>query len=122
MTILREIVSPYMKKFHTSPRAYDIAIEHCIIEGGFFTFEEYCIAPHEFMKFRSYEYVRMPEDHYGILVLRRRYAERGLLFAGGIVHPGWEGFLVIELYNASSKPITLRRGERPITLLVMEVR
>jgi len=119
MCILREVITPYQRAFHTSPLAYDIAIDTQILPEGEYEADSYIMRPHEFCLFRSYEYVKMPETHYGLLFLRRRYAQRKLLFAGGVVHPKWEGHLLIELYNAGEQPLRIKRGERPVTLLLI---
>lgn len=65
----------------------------------------------EFKLASSMEYFDMPNDLVGMVYDKSSYARRGLQAFNTIVEPGWKGYLTIELFNASDKPIKLSRGD-----------
>lgn len=70
------------------------------------------IMPGSFMLARLKEHMHMPDHLVGVFSLRSQYARLGLNQATSIfIRPGWQGYLVLELYNHLHRPIVLREGE-----------
>lgn len=49
----------------------------------------------------SYELITMPDDVLGICIAKSTYARCGLHINTTLLHPGWSGYLTIEMHNAS---------------------
>ncbi|MBS7640422.1 MAG: dCTP deaminase [Candidatus Bathyarchaeia archaeon] len=64
------------------------------------------------------EYIRMPVDLIGFCNLRSTWARAGLIISPTIVDPGFEGQLVIEVYNPTRHPIKIAGGERFLHLIL----
>jgi len=70
----------------------------------------------------SLEYVEMPSDVAGVLRTRSSYARKGLVLGGGFVDPGFRGNLTLCLSNMSDEEIELKKGERIVQMLLLQVK
>lgn len=70
----------------------------------------------------SLERVRMPANMKGRLSLRARLATKLLLFTGGLIDPGYEGYLFLPIANLSESPIEIRYGEPVVTAEFVRLR
>jgi len=59
----------------------------------------------------SLEQVHMPKDMKGRLALRAFHTRRLIFFAGGIIDPGYNGFLYLPMANMGDVPVELKYGE-----------
>ena len=64
----------------------------------------------------SLETVNMPLDVKGRLSLRSKFISQRLNFDGGIVDPGYRGYLFFTVTNIGDRPIPLKYGERFVHL------
>lgn len=65
------------------------------------------------------EHLVMPADQVGLLVGRSTPTRRGIIQMGtGIVEPGFQGNLTLEIFIVYPWPIMLQRGERLVQLLL----
>ena len=65
------------------------------------------------------EYVKMPPDELGIMLLPSSLGRQGILFAGGWIRPGWEGEVAVEL--GIFRECVIRKGEPIIHVVVFKV-
>ncbi|MDO8627844.1 MAG: dCTP deaminase [Candidatus Diapherotrites archaeon] len=74
--------------------------------------KDFVIHPGEFVLGVTREYVKLPADLMGRLDGRSSLGRLGLIVhsTAGIVHPGFEGQLVLEMANLSNLPIALYPG------------
>ena len=79
--------------------------------------DRYVINPGEHIIFSTIEYIKMPEDHIGLINIRSSYARLGLIIPPTVVDAGYEGSLTVGLYS-SRVPVLLRRGDRVLHLLI----
>ena len=80
------------------------------------------VKPGEFLLASTRERVRLPDDLAGIVVGKSTWARRGLLVeAAGLVDPGFDGTITLELKNLSSSPIPLSAGEPICQIKFLEV-
>jgi len=68
------------------------------------------IPPGSFMLTHSQEYFRMPSNVTGLVFSKSSYARCGLYCLTTVINAGWEGELVLEYANHSSRPITFYAG------------
>lgn len=59
----------------------------------------------------SLEKVHMPKNMKGRLALRAFHARRLLFFAGGVIDPGYDGFLYLPIANIGDVPVELKYEE-----------
>ena len=59
----------------------------------------------------SLEKVHMPKDMKGRLALRAFHARRLIFFAGGVIDPGYDGFLYLPMANMGDVSVELKYGE-----------
>lgn len=86
----------------------DSEIQYRQIEGDSIT-----IPPHSFLLATTEERVRLPDDLTAFVEGRSSIGRIGLFIQNaGWVDPGFEGQIILELYNANSLPITLEAGRR----------
>lgn len=76
---------------------------------------EWSIPPGHTAILYSLERVTLPLDMKARLSLRARLATKLLLFAGGLVDPGYQGYLFLPLANLSDSPIEIRYGDPIVT-------
>lgn len=69
--------------------------------------ETYTLGVGEFVLATTKEYFRMPVGVMGSLFCKSTLARLGINLPPTIIEPGWQGNLVVEIYNMSAFPITL---------------
>ena len=80
------------------------------------------IPPHSFILAATAEYIKLPQDLAGIVEGRSSIGRIGLFIQNaGLVSPGFEGNLTLELYNANNMPLQLSSGMRICQLLFMRM-
>ncbi|UZE92746.1 MAG: dCTP deaminase [Methanosarcinales archaeon] len=80
------------------------------------------ILPKTLKLMSSLEYVELPHDVAGVLRTRSSYARKGLVLGGGFIDPGFRGNLTLCLSNMSEKEIELKKGERIVQMLLLQVK
>lgn len=103
------IIEPYGDECQ-QPASYDLrAAEDYVLERGMMTL------------IASMEWVEFPADIAGTLRCRSSFARRGLLLSGGFVDPGFRGHLTLCLLNMGAEPVSLKKGERVVQMILSEV-
>ncbi|MCZ6842853.1 MAG: dCTP deaminase [SAR324 cluster bacterium] len=75
--------------------------------------DEIVVPPFTFMLASTMEYVKLPQNLTAFVEGRSSIGRIGLFVENaGWVHPGFEGELTLELYNANRQPIRLQAGRR----------
>jgi deoxycytidine triphosphate deaminase len=71
--------------------------------------ESVTIRPGEVLMTRIYERFRIPDEYAGKIEGRSSYARIGLVIhcTGDFINPGWDGFMPLQLFNASPFPIKI---------------
>jgi deoxycytidine triphosphate deaminase len=71
--------------------------------------ESVTIWPGQVLMTRIYERFRIPDEYAGKIEGRSSYARIGLAIhcTGDFINPGWDGFMPLQLYNASPFPIKI---------------
>lgn len=82
--------------------------------------ERFVAYPGQLVLAASFEYIRLPNDIFGLLTTRSSVARLGIKIAS-IVQPGYVGTLTLELTNQSSNPVALYPGLRVVQLSLMEL-
>jgi len=104
------VIEPFGKE-SLQPASYDLRV------GASTT-----IPPKTFKLVSSLEYVEIPSDVAGVLRTRSSYARKGLILGGGFVDPGFRGNLTLCLSNMSEKEIELKKEERIVQMLLIQVK
>lgn len=73
--------------------------------------DHFLLAPHSYVLARTVEYIRMPRNLDSVILGKSTWARCGLIVNTTPAEPGWEGFLTLELANASHLPIKLYVNE-----------
>ncbi len=77
----------------------------------------YEIKTGQFVSVMTEEWFTFPNDICGKFGLRSEYTRKGLLAFGGIqIDPGWNGRLVISLFNIGPEPIPIKLGDEMFTI------
>lgn len=76
--------------------------------------DPYVLHTQEFVKARTLEYVKLPDDVGARLSGRSGYAREGLMvhITADLIHPGSKNFIVLEMRNDGSVPLELYAGIR----------
>ena len=78
------------------------------------------IPPHSFVLARSMEYMQLPQNVLGLVLGKSTYARCGLIANFTPLEPGWNGYIVIELTNATSLFSRVYVGEGIAQILFFE--
>ncbi len=79
------------------------------------------IQPGEFGLLITEEKVNFPLTHVAFISLKFRYALKGLINISGFhVDPGYQGKLVLSVYNAGPNSVVIRRGD-PVFMFVLAI-
>lgn len=92
--------------FGASFAGYDIRIKQDMV-----------LLPEEFILGSSVEHFTVPRDLIGFVHDKSTLARMGLLVGLGVIEPGWNGYLTLELKNQNSKPLHILAGQ-PIAQIV----
>ena len=97
--------------------------EHLSEEAGRLLPKEVMLRPREFCLATTKERVKIPPDLIGQLEGRSSLGRLGLLvhITAGLIDPGFEGQITLEIYNVSEFQIVLRPGMRISQLTLMRL-
>lgn len=79
------------------------------------------IEPKQNVAVSTLERVKLPDFLVGDMKVRSSFAREGLIGSFGWVDPGFDGHLTTSLFNSSSLPIEIERGERVIQIVFHKV-
>lgn len=98
---------------------YDVAADELLSEPG--SGEPVTIEPGRFYLGHTLDVVYLPENVIAILAGRSTIGRLGVVVhkTAGIIDPGFEGDVTLEMYNFSERPITFQPGERVAQLVFM---
>lgn len=82
--------------------------------------DEFVINPREHLLLSSVEYLRLPMDVMGFVLLKSTYARLGLSIPPTIVNAGSEGELTIELIGGPF-PVRIRKGDRIVQIVFIKL-
>ena len=91
------------------------ALDYETVSTGRFVLE-----PHGFALGVSMEHLEMPEDVLAICMGKSSCARYGLSAQITPIEPGWKGYITIELFNMTDKPMYLYAGQGIMQLLFMK--
>jgi dCTP deaminase len=103
------VISPYSSECQ-QPASYDLRIGNDIGVGP-----GACTLAH------SLEWIEIPPDLAATLRTRSSYGRRGILVTAGFVDPGFRGQLTLGLVNMGNEPLTLKRGDRVVQMIMHQV-
>lgn len=83
--------------------------------------EDAVVAPGEGRLLRTGVAVAIPGGHVGLVCDRSSLAKRGLKTAGGVIDAGYRGELGVVVWNISSAPQAVKKGERIAQMLVIPI-
>lgn len=73
--------------------------------------EFFILPPQSYALGVSVEHITMPDNFIGICLGKSSYARSGLIINCTPLEPGWNGYLTIEMYNTTSKPMKIYANE-----------
>lgn len=131
MTVLSDSqIKEYMKKAKLidpfdvtllAPASYDMRVGQKVLKSkgdeespivNLETEKVIQIGTAEFVEILTLEKVKMPRDMCGRIGIRSFYTRKGLIsFVGPQIDPGFEGNLVVSVFNTGPRPIVLKYGE-----------
>jgi len=81
------------------------------VKSEVFHSKDYAIKPRELILATTQEFVGLPRDLYGVTMFKSSLARMGLAVTTfGIIDPGYQGNLVIEICNMGTQPVRLQSG------------
>ncbi len=83
--------------------------------------EDAAVAPGEGKVLRTGVAFAVPPGHVGLVCDRSSMAKRGLKTAGGVIDAGYRGEVGVVVWNISSTPQSVKKGERIAQLLVIPI-
>lgn len=120
--VIPPLISPMPNMEQIQPASIDLRLGGSFVspeDGEFVTDDGFPLKPGQFLLGTTWEYVSMPVTHIGFVVGRSSWARLGLqIECAGLVDPGFQGELTLEMHNMSSKPIMLTPGDRICQLAV----
>lgn len=92
-------------------------------EDDWGTYDSYVIHPDDFVLATTEEYVEIPNDLLGKVDGRSSIGRLGVEVhrTAGIIDPGYEGEITLEITNAAPFPIRVHAGQRVCQMLLMEL-
>lgn len=131
---LRSFIKPFNEK-NVGPASYDVTLSSSYLKlySGEAVTElgkkpeyteiispEYVLPPGEFVLASTQEYIKTPNNIAAKVEGRSGIGRLGLFIQNaGYIDPGFEGTITLELFNASNRPIILKKDQR-IGQLVFE--
>lgn len=109
--MFRSIIKPY-NEIQQQPTSYDLKLDRRIIrQDGLKSSlnDDPYIYPLEFLLASTVEYVEIPRGVLGEVIGKSTNARLGLSIENaGLIDPGFEGNITLELFNQSQKKINLK--------------
>ena len=93
------VFTPNIWNSVVDPKAID---ERAMVE--YETDDHILIPPNSYVLGRSVEYFKMPDNILGIVLGKSTYARSGIIVNVTPLEPGWEGYVTIEIGNATPLP------------------
>jgi dCTP deaminase len=106
------------------PASIDLTLGNdFIVNGARYALSASCpIAPREFLLGTTVERVKVPNGYVAKVEGRSTWARKGLVIENaGIVDPGFQGQLTLEMYNLSPDTLYLPLGERICQIMFMRM-
>lgn len=100
-----------------TPNGYDLTVDRIRIDGSEADTADAIIPPRTSFLVSTREFLNLPNDVVGELWIRSSYARKGIIASYGVVDAGYRGNLTLSFYNASSRELPLKQGDR-ITQIV----
>lgn len=82
--------------------------------------EKFILYPQQLVLASTFEYVKLPDDLFGIIFTRSSWNRLGLNISS-VLQSGYAGVINLELVNNSSNPIALYPGLRIVQLVLFKV-
>jgi len=82
--------------------------------------EKFLLYPGQLVNASTFEYVRLPNNLFGLVFTRSSWNRLGLKISS-IIQPGYAGVLTLELTNTSSNPLAVYPGLRIVQVAFLEV-
>jgi dCTP deaminase len=95
-----------------TPNGYDTTIEEILYEDNIIRDGTVEIESLKWFAVSTREYFKMGEDLAAQIWLRTSWARKGIQSTFGKIDAGFEGTLTFSAFNASSKPVEMKIGER----------
>ena len=86
-------------------------------EGG-----DIVLQPGDAVIIKSMEAVRFPKKRFGHIVPKVSLLQEGISNTSSKIDPGYNGHLLITVFNLGKRTVTLRRGEEFCTLYVLDIK
>ncbi len=83
--------------------------------------EDFELPPKELKVVRTGVKVEIPFGYVGLLKDRSSLASKGLMSLGGVIDSGYRGEIKALLINTGDEPMTFKRGDRVIQLVVARI-
>lgn len=99
-------------KENLTPNGYDLTIDKIRIDGTELDLDEALVPGKTSFLISTKEFLSLPNDIVGELWIRSSFARRGIMGSYGVVDAGYRGNLTLSFYNASSKDLHMKHGER----------
>lgn len=78
----------------------------------FYSIEEVTLAPGETKKIRTGVTLEIPQGYFMRMEGRSGFSAKGIIKAGGVIDSDYRGEVHIILYNSTSKPFPITKGDR----------
>ena len=100
---------------HMQPISVDLSLGNSWVKdnGPRLRMDHILVAPGEFLLASTHERLTLPNHIAGFVHGKSTWARQGLLVeAAGVVDPGFDGTITLELFNMSAHPVPLSAGFR----------
>jgi len=115
------MIAPF-NEAQLTPNGYDLKIEEVSFSkytGNDFEkpVSNFYLKPNDFIKVKTLETLKMPNDVVAFMYLRSRYTRQGLLGLFAVVDAGFNGKIIASLKNVSNTSIELKLDEGVIHIV-----
>jgi len=81
-----------------------------------------CLQPGSAVIIQTAEFVRFPKSRFGHIVPKVSLLQDGLSNTSSKIDPGYEGHLLITVFNLGKRTIELKKGQKFCTLYVLDIK
>jgi len=105
------------KKLH--PEA--IEPQQALASAGydFFSVDTLTILAGQTCKVKTGIALELPAKHVGLLRDRSSLGVKGIIVTGGVIDPDYRGEIIVCLYNSSTSPFEIKKGDKITQMLVL---